>query len=165
MVKKLVILFILLFMTQSLSSEEFATNFSLKDIEDKEYILYDFIGKNLILFFWTTWCPYCIRDLLDLEKDYLEFKSKGIELLSINVGESKERILRFLERQNLNFPVLLDRDYRVSQQYDLLGIPTYILIDRNAEIKFCGHYLPKDHSVHFQETDKEESDNTIDNLE
>ncbi len=165
MVRRIIVLFLLFFAITPLFSEEFATNFRLKDIEDKEYILYDFIGKDLILFFWTTWCPYCIEELQDLERRYLSFKSEGIELLSINIGESKERVLRFLKRLKINFPILLDRDQKVSLQYDILGVPTYILINKHGEIKFYGHHLPKDYSVHFQEIDKEESDNIINNSE
>lgn len=136
----------LFFITSNLFSEEFAPNFKLKDIEDKEYILFDFSGKDLILFFWTTWCPYCIRELQNLERKFLSLKSRGKELLSINIGESKERIKRFSQRYGLTFPILLDEDYRVSRQYGLFGVPTYVLIDKNGRIKFFGHYLPKDYN-------------------
>jgi len=155
MVKKIIFIFILFFITSNLLSSELATNFKLKDTDDKEYILFDFSGKNLILFFWTTWCPYCRRELIELEREYLSLKSRGIELLSINIGESKERIERFLQKYRLTFPILLDRDYRVSQQYGLLGIPTYILIDGRGEIKLFSHYLPEDYLMYFQKIDKE----------
>ena len=157
--KKLIFIFILLFVTINLFSSElclyaqrqdgFATNFKLKDIEDKEYILSDFFGKDLILFFWASWCFHCIRELQDLENEYLGFKSRGIEFLSINVGESEKRIKRFLRRYRLSFPILLDRDYKVTKQYELLGVPTYILINKKGEIKFFGYNLPKDYLEYF----------------
>ena len=157
--KKLIFIFILLFVTTNLFSSEpslcaqgqdgFVTNFKLKDMEDREYILSDFFGKDLILFFWTSWCFRCIRELQDLEREYLGFKSRRIKLLSINVGESKKRIERFLRRYRLTFPILLDRDYKVTRQYELLGVPTYILINEKGKIKFFGHNLPKDYLEYF----------------
>jgi peroxiredoxin len=122
-----------------------ATNFTLDDLDNHKVTLKDFKGKPLILFFWTTWCPYCRRAMAQLSKTYLEIKANNIELLAINIEESEEKIKRFLRPYTIEFKVLQDSDASVAYIYDIIGIPTYILIDREFNIIFEDNYFPREY--------------------
>ena len=122
-----------------------APEFQLLSLSGKNVALSDFKGKPVILFIWSTWCPYCVRELAYLEKVYADIKKNGVELLAIDSGEPKERVARYLSGRNINFPVLLDIDSRVSYAYNVIGIPTLILVDAEGKIKFQGHGLPEDY--------------------
>ena len=69
-----------LFAAQPLRTEtsELATNFTLLDLENKEFSLSDFKGKPVILFFWTTWCPYCRGELKKLNTMHAQFLRDGV---------------------------------------------------------------------------------------
>lgn len=120
-----------------------ATDFKLLDLGGKEIAFTSSSGKPALLFFWSTWCPFCVKELPNLQKQYPSLKSAGIEVMAINVGEPKERVEKFLsKKERLEFPILLDSDSQVASEYNLVGIPTYILIDAKGKIRSSGHNLP-----------------------
>ena len=121
-----------------------APQFSLLDLKGNEINLSDFKDKPVILFFWTTWCPFCRKELKVLKDIHPDLLKEGWELLVINVGESTYKVDNFLKNYALTFKVLLDQGTAVARAYDILGVPTYILIDQKGEIVFKGHYFPED---------------------
>lgn len=127
-------------------TNEPAPQFTLSDAAGKEISLSDFAGKPVILFFWATWCPFCREELPHLQKEYATAKAGGIEIVAIDVGEPKERVEKFVDKIGLEFPMLLDKDSRVASAYNLVGIPTYILIDAQGKIKARSHNLPDDYA-------------------
>lgn len=129
-------------------TDKLAPDFKLMDLKGKEVSLSDFKGKPLILFFWTTWCPFCREEFPVLTDKYNDLKKEGIEVLAIDIGESKERVEKFTVNLNLDmpFPILLDSASTVAYAYDLLGVPTFILIDSQGKIKFQGNDFPSNYN-------------------
>ena len=130
--------------------EKIAPNFSLPDLEAKTVGLASFKGKSIILFFWTTWCPYCRRSLIDLEAKYPAIKSKGIVVLGIDIGEPSQKIKNFLQKYPASFPVLLDVSGEIAEEYNVIGIPTYVLIGADGNIKSIDNVLPTNYSGIFK---------------
>ena len=130
---------------QELSVGEIAPEFQLSSLSGNNVALSDFKGRPVILFIWSTWCPYCVRELAYLEKAYADIKKNGVELLAIDSGEPRERVARYLNNRKIEFPVLLDTDSRVSYSYNVIGIPTLVLVDAQGMIKFQGNSLPEDY--------------------
>lgn len=123
-----------------------AADFKLLDLTGKEISFSASSGKPALLFFWATWCPFCRDELPHLQKQYQGLKKAGIEVFAIDVSEPKERIEKFLSKKNnLEFPILLDSDSRVASAYNLVGIPTFILIDAQGKIKARSHNFPDDY--------------------
>ena len=146
----LVVLFLmlaqgLLFAAQPLRTEtsELATNFTLLDLENKEFSLSDFKGKPVILFFWTTWCPYCRGELKQLNTMHTQFLQNSVELVAINVGEPADKIQRFARSYLFSYRVLLDTDAEVAGAFGILGVPTYTLINKEGHVVFNNHYFPQ----------------------
>lgn len=144
--KKIVILGLMLLICPTLLNAQMfidkAAEFSLHDLEDNLIKLSDFKDRPVILFFWTTWCPYCRRGILNLNNLYPQLKTLGIELLAINIEETKEKIKRFLMSYPVKFKILLDTDADVAYSYNLLGVPAYVLIDKEGKIKFNKNFFP-----------------------
>lgn len=115
---------------------EVAPDFSLTDLSGNTVRLSDYRGKVVVVFFWTTWCPYCREQLVVLNGKYDAIAKDGIVLLAVNVGESKTKIESFTRGKNFKFRVLSDRDSSVADAYGLLGVPTYFFIDRGGKIRF-----------------------------
>lgn len=114
-----------------------APDFKLPAARGGSVNLGSFKGKQaVLLFFWATWCPYCRDELSLLNEKYPELQKDGIALLAINIGESAERINRFMKNYNLNFPVLLDANNNVAYDYAVLGIPEYVLIDKEGYVVY-----------------------------
>ncbi len=57
-------------------------------------------GEGLFLFFWTTWCPYCIGEIPKLKDAYEGYSPKGMRFLAINPGvnDSRTKIDHYVEK-------------------------------------------------------------------
>lgn len=121
-----------------------APDFKLQDLSQKTITLSDYKGKQpVILFFWTTWCPFCRKEIRILNEKYPELRKEGWELFAINLEEPVYKIENFLKNYTVNFKVLLDRDASIAYAYDLLGIPTYVFIDKKGNIRSVRHTFPQ----------------------
>lgn len=118
-----------------------APEFSLKDLSGKDFTLSVALKakKKLVLFFWASWCPHC-QDALKL----LAKKKGNYSLITINIGEPKDTIYRFMQRRSYNFTVLLDEESEVSTNYGVVGIPTFIVIEPDASISYRDYCFPPD---------------------
>lgn len=76
---------------------------------DGTVALSTFRGKPLVLNFWATWCPPCIRELPLLDAFYQQHRQNGLQMLGIAVDQP-EAVMRFLRQRPLDFPVLLAGD-------------------------------------------------------
>ncbi len=139
------VLFISLAFSCYAADNKSAPDFQLTDLGDKTVSLSDYKDKQaVILFFWTTWCPYCREELKRLNQEYARLAKDSIKVLSINVGEPKYKVETFALSHNLNFEVLLDKESLVADAYALMGVPTYIVINKSGQISSTGNHYPED---------------------
>ena len=152
-VKLAAVLSFLLFVCCSLTPTQQAGKnayvFSLQDTGGNTVSLSDFKGKGVILFFWTTWCPHCRSQLKEFNREYDAIRDSGIELISINVGESRSVVERYRSKYSLVYPVLLDYNRRTSSNYGVIGVPTIILVSEDGRIVKSAHYLPSNYIEYF----------------
>ena len=62
-------------------------------------------------------------------KLYQEFKDSGFVVLAIDVREKKETVREFVKKEKLPFPVLLDKEGKVSNKYGIRAYPDHFIID------------------------------------
>lgn len=151
---KNIIIFLLLFVcfagkafaaAEAADTVGMAVDFSLEDLNGKIVSLADFRGKeNVLLFFWTTWCPHCRDNIVRMSKEKESFLKDNLRVITININESTAKVNGFLEKHSLAVPVLMDTDASVAALYSVLGVPTFILVDKAGKIVFNEHYFPDD---------------------
>lgn len=112
-----------------------APRFVLRDLSGREVRLDDFRGETVALRFWADWCPYCTGEMKALEPIQRRLRPRGVVLLAINVGQSREVAARFAERLGISYPVLLDRDSAVSRRYGVMALPTTVFIDGQGRVR------------------------------
>jgi len=143
--KGIIAVFLILFISSSALAEVTfpAPDFSLLDLYNNTVSLSSYKDKqNVILFFWTTGCPLCKTDLKLLSKMYPEFFREKVEVLAINIGEPRYKVERFIKYYNFAVKVLLDRTASVAYTYRVLGLPTYVLIDKKGNIRSIENEFP-----------------------
>ncbi|ACM60986.1 peroxiredoxin [Caldicellulosiruptor bescii] len=114
------------------AAAEGIVNFKLVSVDGKEYSLSDFRGKKVVLNFFATWCPPCRAEIPDFERFYRE--NEDVVLIGINIQEDKTTVEEFLSSMGVTYPVLLDRDGKISAQFGIEGIPTTFLIDEKGKV-------------------------------
>jgi peroxiredoxin len=126
------------------AEQQMALDFELKDLDQNIVTLSSFKDKKpVILIFWTTWCPYCRSELNALKNEYSQLVKDGIELFAIDVGEARYKVDNFVKGRGFNFKFLLDEDATVAQDYNLLGVPSYFIINKSGKIVFSGGSFPR----------------------
>ena len=115
--------------------DKLAPDFQLQDFEGQTVTLSNLRGNPVILNFWASWCGPCKHEMPFLQQIYEDWQSRGVILLSINLGESHSKATQYMESNDLSFPVLLDTDGEVSSFYNIVGIPTTFFIDVNGVIQ------------------------------
>ncbi|MCF6138572.1 TlpA disulfide reductase family protein [Pseudalkalibacillus berkeleyi] len=114
-------------------------NFSLRNIANHQLVsLSDFTGKPVILQFWVSWCPDCMREVPLLNQFYESMRSEQIVVISINVsgreGSSEQRD-EFISRNHISIPVLKDKGTEVYDQFGCKGVPTTVLLSADHTVQ------------------------------
>lgn len=103
--------------------------FSLEDIRGKSISTNDLKGKKTLVAFWSMTCPHC-EAMIDELSDWDKIKGQDEpNLIVFSDGEPKEH-----ENLRLNSPIVLDKDYKVSDKLGMFGTPSAILIDESGKI-------------------------------
>ena len=106
---------------------------ALGTLEGKKISLKDFRGKVILLNFWASWCEPCREEMPAMEKLYQEYKEKNFVILAIAVKDSKQDTLNFVKELKLTYPIALDPDAKVGQEYGAWGLPVTYLIGPKGE--------------------------------
>jgi peroxiredoxin len=96
--------------------------------DGKKLSLKDFRGKIVLLNFWASWCVPCREEMPAMEKLYQEFKDKNFVILAVAVKDRKQDAVDFAKELKITYPIALDPDAKVGQEYGAWGLPaTYII--------------------------------------
>lgn len=115
-----------------------APEFNLKNLTGKSVKLSDLKGKLVVLDFWATWCGPCKRSFPHMQE--LVNTYKDVEFLFIDTWErgekqqAKEKTTEYIKSKNYSFNVLFDSDKEVADTYNIKGIPSKIVIDKEGNI-------------------------------
>ncbi|WP_139905776.1 TlpA disulfide reductase family protein [Clostridium thermarum] len=112
-----------------------APDFTLTDTQGNKVTLSDLKGKKVYLNFWATWCPPCRKEMPDIEKLYQETKDSDLVILAVNLGEDKDTVTAFADKNNYNFRILLDSAETVAIDYQIRSIPTSYFIDEEGYVR------------------------------
>ena len=116
------------------SAEIKAPDFALEDLKGNQVMLSDYRGKAVLLAFTATWCPYCRAEIPHLKEIFYKFNPKGLEVIYIDIQESREKVSSFMAKHKIPFKTLLDKDGKVSHLFGVRGIPTKFLIDKDGTL-------------------------------
>ena len=102
------------------------------------FALKDFIGKDVIILdFWYTHCPPCVKAIPALSEFYSEYRNKGLRIFGLNSVDnqprSMENLKRFLKKREVSYDIILTRP-EVDMQYKINGYPTMYVIDKKGKI-------------------------------
>lgn len=112
-----------------------APDFVLSDMNGEKHRLSDYEGKGVLLNFWATWCKPCEREMPYMDSGYGVYKDKGVQVLAVNIGESDVVVNEFINRYDLSFPVLNDKNQEVLTAYGVDPLPITFLINKDGIVE------------------------------
>jgi len=122
-----------------------APDFELKDLSGDSVRLSTFKGQRpVLLYFWATWCPYCIAAKPEVAKLRENVGRSELEILAINVGagDTLEKLRKYQDAHPVKYPVLYDGGGKVTESYHVQGIPLFVLVDKQGNVAYRGGSVP-----------------------
>ncbi len=113
-----------------------APDFRLASLDGGEIGPGDYAGEVVVVELWATWCGPCRLQAKFLEQLHAELEGQGVRFLAVSVGEQEATVREFVELTPFPYPVLLDPQDTLGQRYQVIGLPTLMIIDRQGSISF-----------------------------
>lgn len=99
----------------------------------------DWKGKVVILDFWGTWCPLCMKEAPYIETIYQKYHFKGLEILGIPIRTTAAAVRAYLKSHpEVAWPQLFDRksgNSILADKFGVIGFPTEFVIDRHGIVR------------------------------
>ena len=111
-------------------------NLSFENTEQETVSLAKYQGKVVLLNFWATWCPPCIKEMPSMQRLQEHFSKEDFEIVAINAGEDSVAVSSFLLELDteLTFTILLDEKNRSFNEFNIRGLPMTLLIDKQGNL-------------------------------
>ena len=115
-----------------------AADFQLVNMDEEPIKLSDFRGKVVLLNFWATWCPPCIREMPSMERLHQQVDAADFKVVAVNQMENPDDVFAFTGQLEIDptFDILFDDKSEVSRMYAVRGLPTTYLIDKKGKIRY-----------------------------
>tara|TARA_B100000524_G_scaffold271867_1_gene150062 strand:- start:77 stop:583 length:507 start_codon:yes stop_codon:yes gene_type:complete len=111
--------------------------FNIENLNGKIIKISDSKNKILVLNFWATWCPPCIKEIPDLQKLQNDFQ-EDVEVFFISVDANfKKTVPKFLKKNKFfGLKIFNDEKLLISRKFEVKIMPTTIIINKNFEEKY-----------------------------
>ena len=109
------------------------------DAADRKMSFDDLLGKPTVLSFWTTWCPYCLRQTPVLVAGAARYAASNVQFVGVDVAEKADAVAAYVEQHAIPYPVLLDTGGQAAGAYGVDGYPTTYFLD--AEGRIVAHQI------------------------
>ncbi|MGB5260085.1 MAG: TlpA disulfide reductase family protein [Gammaproteobacteria bacterium] len=128
-----------------------APDFTLKSHMGQNLKLSEHRGEVVLINFWASWCGPCRQEMPLLSELHNKYKALGFTVLGVNVEQDSSEAKKLLKQMPVTFPVLFDNDSVVSKQYDVVAMPSTVLVDRNGKMRFLHKgYKPGEEEIYLE---------------
>ncbi len=111
-----------------------ASNFTLMSAHGSDVSLSDYEGKFVLLNFWATWCPPCVKEMPALNRLHNKLNgNNGLEVVGVHVGPALATVKQFLKDKPVDFDIVIDKNMSLSS-WQVSGLPTTFLISPSGKL-------------------------------
>jgi len=105
-------------------------------LEGKTLTLDALRGKVVLVNFWATSCPGCIKEMPGMVETYKQYKDRGFEIVAVAMSyDPPNYVLNFVQTRQLPFPVALDVDGAHARAFGNVQLtPTSFIIGKDGRI-------------------------------
>ncbi len=138
LIKTLLALSLLFFSVEILLAKKI-DNSRIKMLNGEYAKLSDFHSDGpLIINFWTTWWPFCERQLAYLDQLNSNFKDTGLSVLAVNVNKPNilKQVRPYINKRKYKFPVSVDPRSKLAKKLGVIGYPALYIVDKDGTILY-----------------------------
>jgi len=93
-------------------------------------------GRVVYLDFWASWCAPCRQSFPWMQSLQATYAPEGLTVVAVNVDRERRAADRFLAQYPVQFAVHFDPQGSVAEAFQIHGMPTSILIDRQGKVRY-----------------------------
>lgn len=112
-----------------------APDFTLIEIQGKNWTLAELKGKVVFLHFWATWCPSCREELPAIQRLHASLPEEQVVILTVLYNDDPSRAKYMAGQIGATFPVTVDPDGLAAKAYGLTGVPETYIIDQQGILR------------------------------
>lgn len=113
-----------------------APDFTLTDMQGRDFTLSEHKGKVVVLNIWATWCPPCRDEIPDFMELQEEMESDGVLFLGVSIDKEGWEVVRpFVNDLQINYPQVIDDGTVVELYGPIIGVPMTFLINREGYVE------------------------------
>lgn len=106
-------------------------------------------GKYVYVDVWATWCGPCLREIPSLKEVEKDYHNKNVQFVSISIDEPKDYDkwkAMVSEKELSGIQLMADNNWKSKfvEDYAIMGIPRFILIDPQGNIVSADAPRPSD---------------------
>jgi thiol-disulfide isomerase/thioredoxin len=113
-----------------------APELQAQDLAGAPKTLADYRGKVVLLNFWASWCPPCLREMPSMERLRVKMTGRPLAIVALDSAEAPEEVNAYLSRMTLGFPILLDPDGSNTKRWKVFALPTTFLLDAEGRVRY-----------------------------
>lgn len=106
---------------------------SMKPIDGEPLELNQLQGKVVVLNFWATWCPPCVKEIPDLIELAEQGRDKGVIVIGIS-DEDEPTVRNFAEKRGIKYPMVAGAGWP-PPFHQISAVPTTFVIDGDGMIR------------------------------
>jgi thiol-disulfide isomerase/thioredoxin len=114
------------------SGSDLAPDFTLNALDGGKVTLSALRGKPVVIDFWGTWCPPCIKALNDMVRISDKF-GKRVTFLGVALNDRKDEMERVRQEKLISYQLLFGTD-KVAKAWGVEAVPTVVVLDRNGKV-------------------------------
>lgn len=131
-----IVIILLVFLALQLNNKPTAPNITFDTIDGKEIAMGSLENKVVLVNFWATDCPGCIKEMPDLINTYNLYKDKGFEIIAVAMPYDQiSQIRNYSKSQALPFPVVHDSNSEIINKFGKVSLtPTAFIYDKQGRL-------------------------------
>jgi len=106
-------------------------------LNSEPLVISELKGKVVMLDFWGTWCPPCLRAIPKMNELHAKYADQGLVIIGVCHSRNVERMGDVVRERGITYPVCADRNYTTSSAYFVNGYPDYFFIDRSGRLRIA----------------------------
>ncbi|MCM1042184.1 MAG: TlpA family protein disulfide reductase [Bacteroides sp.] len=120
----------------NLSAGAQAPDFTLYDLNGKAVRLSDFSNRYVVLDFWGTWCPWCVKGIPQMKEYYAKHKKK-VAFISIACRDKAEKVKAMVEKEGIKWVNVMNGEGEddMALTFGVSGYPTKILLAPGMKVQ------------------------------
>lgn len=112
--------------------------FKMKNMDNEMHSITEWDGKVLIINFWATWCPPCVREIPAFIELHEKYHDKGFSMIGVAV-DNQQAAIDFVDPMGINYPIFIGETEGIALNHaygNRLGVLPYtVIVDKEGIIR------------------------------